>query len=489
MVALQLFISGVAGFDFTAPPEFRQNVCSRLLFGEAYTSPYNADDPPLCIQLTEGAKIEIEVAPPTADVCFDFERRPRRGPVLSASTYTAPHRCLSPADQGRITMRLPADVSDDDERDDPQLYLIRTSTPPASAQRLSITTTVTGGAPGTLLRSALAPPPPACPSPSVSAACSAEEKRAIDLCNPDLAKLHSLYPNCRARDCTADQVGCLLAHRAELAPECGRALGGVTSCCPKPPKAHRCPAQEGQAIARCANETARLQAQWPRQCWAGNCTASVVGCLLAHQGALRSASCVAAVADVAGCCPSSSAETRCAEQEDAVAVLCQADVSALQQLLPHECWATHCEADMASCLVGNQDLLRDAKCAQAVRALASCTKGAWDLLGPMVIAAYLLLATASVVLLCTVLRCCVRCLCTATGLASLQEDLAPSDEDEAGTEDDELGSVTPLPSGVKQQKALTQEEEEENALPGYSEVVEGASIPLQPTSSSTSSMS
>ena len=61
-------------------------------------------------------------------------------------------------------------------------------------------------------------------------------------------------------------------------------------------------------------------------------------------------------------------------------------MSALQQLLPHECWATHCEADMASCLVGHQDLLRDAKCAQAVRALASCTKGAWDLLGPMVIA-------------------------------------------------------------------------------------------------------
>lgn len=282
-------------------------------------------------------------------------------------------------------------------------------------------------------------------------------------------------------------MGCLLAHRAELATECRRALGGVQSCCPKPPKAHRCPAQESQAIARCANDTARLQSQWPRQCWAGNCTASVVGCLLAHQGALRSASCAAAVADVAGCCPST-VETRCAEQEDAAALLCQADVSALQQLLPHECWATHCEAEMTSCLVGHQALLRDAKCAQAVRALSACTKGAWDLLGPMVIAAYLLLATASIVLLCTVLRCCVRCLCTATGLASLQEDLAPSDEDESGTEDDEVGSVTPLPSGVKQQKALTQEEEEENALPGYSEVVEGASIPLQPTSSSTSSM-
>ena len=79
----------------------------------------------------------------------------------------------------------------------------------------------------------------------------------------------------------------------------------LLSLSPKPK-----PNQEGQAIARCANDTARLQSQWPRQCWAGNCTASVVGCLLAHQGALRSASCVAAVAEVAGCCPSSSAETR-----------------------------------------------------------------------------------------------------------------------------------------------------------------------------------
>ena len=213
-----------------------------------------------------------------------------------------------------------------------------------------------------------------------------------------------------------------------------------------------------------------------------NCTASVVGCLLAHQGELHSVSCGAAVADVAECCPRG-VETRCAEQEDEVALLCQADVRVLQQLLPHECWATHCEADMVSCLIGHQGLLREPKCAQAVRTLSSCSKGAWDLLGPMVIAAYLLLATASVVLLCTMLRCCCRCLCTATGLASLQEDLTQSDEDEAGTEDDELGSVTPLPLGVKQQKTLTQEEEEENALPGYSEVVEGATIPLQPTSS------
>ena len=37
------------------------------------------------------------------------------------------------------------------------------------------------------------------------------------------------YPNPNPNP---DQVGCLLAHRAELAPECGRALGGVTSCCP-----------------------------------------------------------------------------------------------------------------------------------------------------------------------------------------------------------------------------------------------------------------
>ena len=53
-------------------------------------------------------------------------------------------------------------------------------------------------------------------------------------------------------------------------------------------------------------------------------------------------------------------------------------------------------------------------------------------------------------------------------------------EDEAGLEDDEF-SVLPLPSGVKQKES--QEEEDENALPGYSEVVEGASLPMQTTAS------
>ena len=51
---------------------------------------------------------------------------------------------------------------------------------------------------------------------------------------------------------------------------------------------------------------------------------------------------------------------------------------------------------------------------------------------------------------------------------------------EAGLEDDEF-SVLPLPSGVKQKES--QEEEDENALPGYSEVVDGASLPMQTTAS------
>jgi hypothetical protein len=203
--------------------------------------------------------------------------------------------------------------------------------------------------------------------------------------------------------------------------------------------------------------------------------------LLSHQTELRSATCGAAVADVAECCPRV-VDTRCAEQEDEAALLCQADVAALQQALPQECWATNCEADAITCLMAHTSLIRDAKCESAVRAVSTCAKGAWDLLGPMVIAAYLLLATASVVLLCTMLRCCCRCLFATRGLASLQEDLTQS-EDEAGTEDDEVGSVIPLPSGVKQ-KDMSQEEEEENALPSYGEAVEGAAIALQTTSSS-----
>merc|ERR1711865_167639 len=118
-------------------------------------------------------------------------------------------------------------------------------------------------------------------------------------------------------------------------------------------------------------------------------------------------------------------------------------------------------------------------CIDAMKDTELCYKGVGGLLFPMMVAAYLLLATASIVLLCTMLRCCCRCICNLPPSTQLGEDATQS-EDEVGTEDDEY-IVTPLPSGVKQEKA--QEEEDENALPGYTEVVEGAAVlpraPLQ----------
>jgi hypothetical protein len=202
-----------------------------------------------------------------------------------------------------------------------------------------------------------------------------------------------------------------------------------------------------------------------------------VGCLLAHKSELR-LTCQGAVSEVQQCCARPEEESKCSAQEEEVLMVCQDDMRALQTLLPQECWNTNCEVDAINCLRSHKDHLAFPKCVDAVSSIDACMNGAWDLLGPMVIAAYLLLATASVVLLCTMLRCCCRCVCS-TPLAS-QGDGGTQSEDEAGLEDDEF-SVLPLPSGVKQKES--QEEEDENALPGYSDVVEGASLPMQTTAS------
>jgi len=94
----------------------------------------------------------------------------------------------------------------------------------------------------------------------------------------------------------------------------------------------------------------------------------------------------------------------------------------------------------------------------------------------------LLLATASMVLLCTLLRCCCRFLCAVPVHA---DDSASTvhDEELSGDEEDSVGSVTPLPSGVKMMESppLGRAQEEEDELPAYTEVVQGASIVRQPS--------
>jgi len=96
------------------------------------------------------------------------------------------------------------------------------------------------------------------------------------------------------------------------------------------------------------------------------------------------------------------------------------------------------------------------------------------LLVPMEIASMLLLATASIVLLCTLLRCCCRYVCISP--AHINDDLSTLHDEELSDEDESVGSVTPLPSGVKMMEPQVVEQPQEDELPAYTEVVSGASI-------------
>ena len=222
--------------------------CSKLLLGQPYTSPYQTGDLPLCILTKVEVEVHISIMPPTAKVCFGVE--------LTSRTYAIPDRCLNTADRGRVTLRVPADVSHHPEA---RYVVIRTSTfpgptidasahsqlPPGITPEITITTTVSplkesaqppptnflpaashpsftrrdesfgrrGVLPAAWGGGVLPPPPPPCPASSVSGECLSEEQQAIKLCRPDSDALQSLsleqprlYANCRASDCSADVV-------------------------------------------------------------------------------------------------------------------------------------------------------------------------------------------------------------------------------------------------------------------------------------------
>ena len=141
------------------------------------------------------------------------------------------------------------------------------------------------------------------------------------------------YDKCRASNCTAATVGCLQAHMSELGSDCAAAVEEMAGCCPEPAVAHRCPGAESRALAACANDTAALQAAWPQECWTLNCTATAVGCLLAHKSELR-LTCQGAVSEVQQCCARPEEESKCSAQEEEVLMVCQDDMRALQTLLP-----------------------------------------------------------------------------------------------------------------------------------------------------------
>ena len=242
------------------------------------------------------------------------------------------------------------------------------------------------------------------------------------------------------------------------------AAGGAASpprSCP-PPTDDRCATEEAHAIAMCSNDTAKLHRLG--YCPNIDCPADVISCLRfaweqefpvpLSPGQVR--------------CRLATREERGKGRAGSVSAQRAGYISARAlAICPHPL--------PPSCPIPPQ-------CVESMKDTELCYKGVGGLLFPMMVAAYLLLATASVVLLCTMLRCCCRCICSAP-LHSHHDDERLSEDE--GTDADEEYTVTPLPSGVKQ--VAKEEEEDENELPAYAEVVEGAAVlpraPLQTSSS------
>lgn len=119
------------------------------------------------------------------------------------------------------------------------------------------------------------------------------------------------------------------------------------------------------------------------------------------------------------------------------------------------------------------------QCKDAMHHFSECLNGP-QLFIPMEIASLLLLATASVVLLCALIRCCCRHICNGARRDTASEASATPDEIDLTDEDEP--TVLPLPSGVKHDDARghsAETEEDDDALPTYGEVVDGASVATQ----------
>mmetsp|Transcript_56715 Transcript_56715/g.93804 ORF Transcript_56715/g.93804 Transcript_56715/m.93804 type:complete len:310 (+) Transcript_56715:67-996(+) len=119
------------------------------------------------------------------------------------------------------------------------------------------------------------------------------------------------------------------------------------------------------------------------------------------------------------------------------------------------------------------------RCLEAMHELSRCLNGP-QVLYPMEIASFLLLATASVVLICALIRCCCRRVCIRASRDTASETSAAPEE--VDLSEDEESTVIPLPSGVKHNDTRAhsaETEEDDDALPTYGEVVDGASLATQ----------
>jgi len=170
------------------------------------------------------------------------------------------------------------------------------------------------------------------------------------------------------------------------------------------------------------------------------------------------------------------------------------------ELCPHATTDIEVMSCLSTAATGRERRLIDAGCEYAMRGWSDCIYGP-HLLVPMEVASFLLLAAASCILLCAVVRCCCRFLCFRSIVrrelhGSRAESLVDADSDaeadeEMGMSGAEVG-LAPLraPSAADRRggggavakaagEAQTAEDEageEDDALPTYSDAVDGATV-------------
>lgn len=179
---------------------------------------------------------------------------------------------------------------------------------------------------------------------------------------------------------------------------------------------------------------------------------------------------------------------RCTGDELRVLVDCDDDFKHLQETecsaeRPECCPDQHSNEEAIECLDEFFSRL-SSQCRTAMHRYTECEEP--RLVLPMEVASVLLLATAAVVLSCTLVRCCCRHFCApmpnATSGIHLDEsaELSDASDDEAqrsstsggGGSGTSLATPTPRPAAAKQEppKQEPAAEEEEDALPAYQQV-------------------
>mmetsp|Transcript_28071 Transcript_28071/g.89345 ORF Transcript_28071/g.89345 Transcript_28071/m.89345 type:complete len:377 (-) Transcript_28071:398-1528(-) len=183
----------------------------------------------------------------------------------------------------------------------------------------------------------------------------------------------------------------------------------------------------------------------------------------------------------------------CAIERSNLLVRCELPAA---ELCPHAATDIDVMNCLSSAATGPERRLIDAGCEYAMREWSDCIYGP-RLLVPMEIASFLLLAAASTILVCAIVRCCCRFLCfrirtrrelngsRAESLVDPESDGEADEETaaEVGLEPLQASSAPIRNGGGSSIKAAREADtleaeaaEDDEALPTYSDVVDGATV-------------